>query len=573
MSWDVFGYYLYLPAYFIYDDLGKLGFIEEVFDKYRPAGDFHHAVKQANGNYVMKYPMGMAVIYSPLFAIGHIGATFSEYPADGFSRPYQFAIWLGCIFYAVLGLFILRKILLRYVSDLSVAISLLIIGVGTNYLNYVSFDGAMTHNALFTIFASIFYLTISWHENPGWQKALGIGLLAGLAALTRPTEIIILLLPLLWGVVDKQSLIEKAKQLWEYRLHMLILGAGVFCVGVLQLIYWKSYSGNFLYYSYEDQGFTWLWGHHIFDGLFSYRKGWLTYTPVMILALIGFLPLFQKHKKVFASIAGFSLLNLYIIYAWDIWWYGGSFGARPVIQSYALLALPLAVLIQEVLTSQKLWLQILSIAFIILCIDLNGMMTWQAHSKEGIWEAEYMTKAYYWKIFGTSHPDKADKIFLDVRHELQDEDDMQRTVLYFNNFENDTLNLTNVKHVYEGAKSLLLNGEKQYSSSFISPLSSLNAEEDSWIKVSCQAFYTQMQWNQWQQAQMITQFIREGKVYRATSARFQRTTDAWRWHDFHYEMKFPRNWKATDEVKVYFWNAGSNTEVFIDDWKIELLSP
>ncbi|MEM6805622.1 MAG: hypothetical protein AAF696_29765, partial [Bacteroidota bacterium] len=411
LSWDVFGYYLYLPSYFIYDDLGGLGFIDEVFETYHPAADFHAAIKQPNGNYVMKYPMGMSVIYSPFFFLGHLYALSTDYPADGFSHPYQLAIWLGCILYALLGLTILRKVLLRYLSDLSTALTLLIIGIGTNYLNYVSFDGAMSHNALFTIFASILYLSILWHEKPDIKKAIGIGLLAGLAALTRPTEIIILLIPILWGVSDKASLEKKISLLWQYKFHVLALGAAVAFIGSWQLIYWKSLSGSFLYYSYEDQGFTWLWGHHIFDGLFSYRKGWFIYTPVMILAILGFIPLFKANQKLFWPILIFSLLNLYIIYAWDIWWYGGSFGARPVIQSYSLLALPLAFLLEYIIQAKKRVLQIMTAIFVILCIDLNAIMTWQAHTDAGIWDAEYMTKVYYWKIFANTHPTKADKIF------------------------------------------------------------------------------------------------------------------------------------------------------------------
>ena len=62
ISWDVFGYYLYLPASIIYDDLKGLEFKDEIFDKYRPAGDFHHAVEQPEGGYVMKYPIGMAIV-------------------------------------------------------------------------------------------------------------------------------------------------------------------------------------------------------------------------------------------------------------------------------------------------------------------------------------------------------------------------------------------------------------------------------------------------------------------------------------------------------------------------------
>ena len=58
ISWDVFGYYLYLPAGIIYEDLGGLGFKEEIFSEDRPAGDFHHAVSQPDGGWVMKYPIG-----------------------------------------------------------------------------------------------------------------------------------------------------------------------------------------------------------------------------------------------------------------------------------------------------------------------------------------------------------------------------------------------------------------------------------------------------------------------------------------------------------------------------------
>ncbi|MGB0839665.1 MAG: hypothetical protein ACPGXL_05970, partial [Chitinophagales bacterium] len=74
LSWDVAGYYLYLPAAIIYNDLGGLGFKDEVFKKYRPC-DFYHAVQQPNGNWIMKYSIGMSVMYLPSFLAGHAYAT------------------------------------------------------------------------------------------------------------------------------------------------------------------------------------------------------------------------------------------------------------------------------------------------------------------------------------------------------------------------------------------------------------------------------------------------------------------------------------------------------------------
>ena len=100
LSWDVFGYYLYLPAAFIYDDLAELKFTEEIMSKYSPSGDFHHSTPQEDGRQVLKYPIGMSVVYLPFFVLAHIFAGLTDYAADGFSLPYQYAISMGALLYA-----------------------------------------------------------------------------------------------------------------------------------------------------------------------------------------------------------------------------------------------------------------------------------------------------------------------------------------------------------------------------------------------------------------------------------------------------------------------------------------
>jgi len=72
LSWDIFGYYLYLPFTFIYDDLGLRNFdvVRGIIDKYQNTMWFYQALPQADGVWVMKYPMGMAVLYSPWFFAG-----------------------------------------------------------------------------------------------------------------------------------------------------------------------------------------------------------------------------------------------------------------------------------------------------------------------------------------------------------------------------------------------------------------------------------------------------------------------------------------------------------------------
>ena len=156
ISWDVSGYYWYLPAIFIYKDVKKLSFKDSIIAKYAPTGtELQQAMPLDNGNYVMKYSSGMAVMYLPFFVVAHVLAVPLGYPADGFSYPYQLAIQFGGLLVSLLGLWLLRRLLLLYYADRVVAITLFLIACGTNYLNYAAVDSGMSHTWLFTIYVSL----------------------------------------------------------------------------------------------------------------------------------------------------------------------------------------------------------------------------------------------------------------------------------------------------------------------------------------------------------------------------------------------------------------------------------
>jgi len=92
ISWDVTGYYLYLPAIFIYGDATQLEFMQDILDEYQPSPHMDQAFKHESGNYIFKYSAGMALAYSPAFFAAWLFASLTDYPADGFSRPFQFAL-------------------------------------------------------------------------------------------------------------------------------------------------------------------------------------------------------------------------------------------------------------------------------------------------------------------------------------------------------------------------------------------------------------------------------------------------------------------------------------------------
>src|SRR3989344_5939704 len=130
MNWDVLSYYLYLPLIFLHDDLGikDYSYIEHLFNQYHFSPTFYQAsrVENGNGNYVMMYTMGLAMLESPFFLIGHLWAKLGGYPTDGFSYPYQFCVSSGVMIYILGGVFLVRKILLRFISDRATSITLIL---------------------------------------------------------------------------------------------------------------------------------------------------------------------------------------------------------------------------------------------------------------------------------------------------------------------------------------------------------------------------------------------------------------------------------------------------------------
>ena len=572
LSWDVMGYYTYLPAGIIYQDLSQLEFREDIQKKYHPTGLDMAAYPSENGNKIMKYPMGMALAYSPWFLMAHATATFSSYPADGFSFPYQFFIAFGCLVYAFIGLWYFRKILIRYFDDDVSAITLLLIALGTNYLNYTAFDMAMPHNFLFTLYALLTWYTIQWYEKPNIKDSIIIGVSIGCASLARPTEVISILIPILWGLSNLESVRERFF-LWKKHFGKLFLtGSIIAVIGLLQIIYWKIYAGKLLEYSYQDQGFSWNFVH-MKDCFFSYRKGWLMYTPLMTFSIIGFYFLWKKNntitflQKHFWAVFIFCLINTYIIFSWDIWWYGGGFGQRAMIPSYALLGLPLAAFLEF---AKKHFLAKIGFGIILLsCVILNIFQTWQAHTPYGGFETENMTKAYYWKIFGKTEFDPEWKTLLDTDEEYLKEIKNSK-ILYSNDFEQITDSISfNSKYTTSDSTALYLSQAVQFSPVFTVPFSADEATD--WVRASADFYCENKEWSFWQMTQFIISLEEDDVVKKHKMIRVHRLLGEKDWRRISVDIKISKGQKIHN-IKVKLWNAGGSKEVWIDDLRVETFS-
>ena len=582
LSWDVSGYYLYLPAALIYKDLKHLNWWGDIEQKYSPGPGMGQAFQHPSGNYVMKYTMGQALQFLPWFAAAHLLAAPLGYPADGFSMPYQAAISWGSLIVAFLGLWFLRRVLLMYFSDKVTAAVLICLVLGTNYFEYASMTGAMTHNWLFTLYTLLIFSTIRFYQKPSFAWAAAIGLLVGWAALTRPTEIIAAIIPALWGVGSWAALRDRFvffKKHFSKIAVAAVLGAAVIS---LQAFYWKYATGEWLVYSYQEQGFNW-WQPHLSDVLFSARAGWLVYSPMMAFAVLG---LFGLHRVKFApggsetaalsadlapsrlgltpGILLFCLLALYITAAWDIWWYGGSLGQRAMVQSYPMWAFPLGAFITWV--SGAGWRRWVFVPLAAGCIYLNLWWSHQAHRGNGLFVAEQMTKAFMLKVLGRNEMEREWLKLLDTKEEFKGEARRNVQEVYANSFENDTASVTTEAPI-SGARSLRLNGDVQYSPAYVVYAPTAGSTPPRWLRATINFRCDQKEWNWWQMTQFIVRFKDGDQIVKQNTIRLQRHVDGSELKSLFFDVRLPN--ASFSIVDVLFWNAGSIQTIRIDDLRVE----
>ena len=557
ISYDVSGYYMYLPAVFIYQDLRELKFLPEITATYRPTDDPYQAFTTPDGDRVMKYSLGQSLLYAPFFALAHVYATVSEaYPPDGFSLPYQFGISLSALCFSFLGLYLLRRVLRGYYTDGVVAVTLLLITFATNYLNYSAIDGAMTHNYLFTLYALLLLLSDGLYrrtegQDAGWTLYAGVGLLTGLMALIRPTEILAVLIPLLWGLRTDRHAIAERLAFFRRSITPIALAVGLcLAVGSLQLFYWRYAAGDWIVYSYQDQGFDWL-RPHILDGMFSYKAGWLTYTPAMWFALLGFLPLYLRQEGTFLAPLLHTILFIYVAFAWSVWWYGGSLGQRTMVQLYPVLAFPLAAAVAWMGQQQAVWRG----TFVMVALLFSAHNLWFTHQahRGGLFISEWMTGAYYWRTLFTFERNVEDAFLLDNPEQFRGEADTVDTV-YVNSFDTGTGRWCEQLEPVSDRTSFCMADSVQSTPEY-TIVGQFAAGK--WVRASADFLNhgSGRRGNMHNSAQLVLRFYRAGENIKERIVRIHRVLNETPQHNVGIEARVPTG--GADELRIMVWNGGA----------------
>jgi hypothetical protein len=393
-------YYAYLPATFIKKD-PLWNFMNTENANNPEKGIQYWAFPTEEGKWIPKMSMGKAMMDLPFFlaADAYVKIT-KKHERTGFSKPYKYAILFSTLFYALLGFVMLRLVLLRFFDDKIVAWVLLLLSLATNLYHYSTHETGMTHPHNFFLLSAAIYLSLNWTKEKYLWRSLLFGVVCGLIVLVRPINIILLLaLPFFSSYFQNKEhnfnvFIEGLRGFLVNRRFLLAI-LSAFVILLPQLLFWKAQSGSWLHYSYNDEGFFFS-NPSIIKGLFSFRKGWLIYAPVMLFSLVGLYFVFRKNVWLGTAISLTFLIFVYLTFSWWCWWYGGGFGARTMIDIYPFMAFGLAAAIAFIY-QQKSWIKAGFFGMLFFFIGLNMFQTYQYKLSLLHWDS--MTFKAYKGIF------------------------------------------------------------------------------------------------------------------------------------------------------------------------------
>lgn len=400
LTWDVMGYNSYLPLIFTEHSFSSdLEYFRIINERYGYSSTLYQYVDLPNGKVYIKYTIGWAILYTPFYLVADLWASMGGHLRDGFSRPYQIMALLGAFFYFCLSVILIRKVLLLYFSDRIAMIVLFVLCLGTNFffVNFVQIG--LTNNLMIPLVAFFILRTHAFHNNSTIWNGVLLGLTVGLMALTRTPSVVIALFAVLYAYKSygKNIFSKVIFFLKNHFVTVIITLLVAFITYLPQIIYWKLTSGKFFLNSYANnpgEGMDWL-QPYIWQSLFSFKNGWLLYTPMMIFALLGFYFWIKKDKS--NGIAGLFtfLIFFYVVSSWTCWWYASNFSHRAMVDIYPLLAIAMGYFFVQV---KSKWVY----GIVILFTLLNFVQTYQG--RKWILNGSYMNAETYASIFLQTKP-------------------------------------------------------------------------------------------------------------------------------------------------------------------------
>ncbi len=342
---------------------------------------------------INKFSVGTAFLQLPFFLIAFLLSILFGFPPDGYNIIFQYSVAFATLFWVGLGIIYFVKLLLTYGIERKFAWLMASVGFfGTNLFFYAIVQPSFSHAYSFSLITIFLYFARKVFLGYERQYVLKASFLLGLIVLTRPVNLLVVAsLPFIAGT--PQIFFSSIKQ--KLSAHDYLPAILMFLIAISpQLIINFLQTGSILIYGYENEGFYFS-DPQIANFLFSYKKGWFVYSPLFLLLFPAMYYLWrQRSVYIFFTFFLFILLQVYIFSSWWNWYYGDSFGMRPMVDYYGLYLLVLALFLYNL---KLRWIKVVAAIFVFIVISLNMVQSYQYAI--GIIHPDSMSKKSYWRVF------------------------------------------------------------------------------------------------------------------------------------------------------------------------------
>ena len=344
---DARGYFAYLPSLVFDGDVT----LNNQFETLQPEGKAHYPYgKGPDGRAANPFPIAPSLLWLPGYLAGvGVESVMSRIRPGGHPPGYGAAAAWGAaaasVLVAGLGGVMTRRLIAVSIGARDALPAVLATWLGTAALYYTLITPLYSHAASWFGVASMLYATHLAAVQPLriWRWLVA-GLLAGYMVAIRLPDAALLVMPFVMFAAT-------ARQLWpDWRplpACVLAWSIGV-AVGYLpQGITSYLLYGHWVTSSPTELGATFQAGVFV-DALFSSRyEGWISWTPMIALALAGLVVLMRRgHSAEARRLAFAAILGVIALYLMDVFHPysrpGAAFGARRYVSGSPLIAIGIA---------------------------------------------------------------------------------------------------------------------------------------------------------------------------------------------------------------------------------------
>ncbi len=309
-----------------------------------------HVVNLASVGPSVQWAPFFVVVHAVVLSINHLRA---HIPPDGFSRPYVVSMAFVTAFYGFVGLFLSFCLARTRFEERWAFLATLGIWFASSLPVYMYFNPFWSHaHSVFSVALFLWYWNRTRGQRTKAQWAV-LGLLAGLMIDNYYANGMVLLVPLVeslrcywraWKAEGEgQDIGAVGRLLLSNSLFLVAIGVGLLPTFATRQI---------LYGSPFETGYglsTWNWIHPaLWQVLFSSNHGLLSWTPILIPALLGLFFL-RKYDQEMAAYFGVAFLGYYLLIAAYPAWHGiSAFGGRTFISLTPIFIVGLTATLGEI---------------------------------------------------------------------------------------------------------------------------------------------------------------------------------------------------------------------------------